>query len=48
MSEIQEFSFGDNSVASAYDNVLVQILFEPWANRLIEENRPWEGRRVLD
>jgi ubiquinone/menaquinone biosynthesis C-methylase UbiE len=21
---------------------------EPWANRLIEENRPWEGRRVLD
>ena len=48
MSEIQEFSFGDNSVASAYDNVLVRFLFEPWAVRLIEENKPWEGRRVLD
>ena len=48
MSEKQEFSFGDNSVASAYDNVLVRYLFEPWAVRLIEENQPWEGRRVLD
>jgi ubiquinone/menaquinone biosynthesis C-methylase UbiE len=48
MSETAEFSFGDNSVASAYDNVLVRFLFEPWAVRLIEENQPWEGRRVLD
>jgi ubiquinone/menaquinone biosynthesis C-methylase UbiE len=48
MSEKKEFSFGDNSVASAYDNVLVQILFESWANRLVDEYRPWEGRRVLD
>jgi ubiquinone/menaquinone biosynthesis C-methylase UbiE len=48
MSEKQEFSFGDNSVASAYDNVLVRYLFEPWAVRLIQENKPWEGKRVLD
>jgi ubiquinone/menaquinone biosynthesis C-methylase UbiE len=48
MSEKQEFSFGDNSVASAYDNVLVKILFEPWAARLVNESRPWEGRIVLD
>jgi ubiquinone/menaquinone biosynthesis C-methylase UbiE len=48
MSKIQEFNFGDNSVASAYDNILVRILFEPWANRLVEENRHWEGLRVLD
>jgi len=48
MNETQKFNFGDNSVASAYDNVLVQILFEPWAARLIEEYQPWEGRRVLD
>ena len=48
MSEKQEFSFGDNSVASAYDNVLVKYLFKPWAARLIEEYQPWEGRRVLD
>ncbi|MHC4150166.1 MAG: class I SAM-dependent methyltransferase, partial [Planctomycetota bacterium] len=48
MNESQKFSFGDNSVASAYDNVLVPVLFEPWAVRLVEEYRPWEGRRVLD
>jgi ubiquinone/menaquinone biosynthesis C-methylase UbiE len=48
MSETQKFNFGDNSVASTYDNVLVPVIFEPWAARLIEEYRPWEGRRVLD
>jgi ubiquinone/menaquinone biosynthesis C-methylase UbiE len=48
MNENQNFSFGDNSVATAYDNVLVPILFEPWAVRLIEDYQPWEGRRVLD
>ncbi len=48
MNETREFSFDDDSVASAYDNVLVQVLFEPWAVRLVEEYRPWEGRRVLD
>lgn len=48
MSEIQVFSFGDDSVATAYDNVLVPILFEPWAVRLVEEYRPWKGQRVLD
>jgi len=48
MNEKQEFSFGDNSVASAYDNVLVRYLFKPWAVRLIEENQPWSGRSVLD
>jgi ubiquinone/menaquinone biosynthesis C-methylase UbiE len=48
MSKPKEFSFGDDSVATAYDNVLVKILFEPWANRLVEENKPWAGKRVLD
>lgn len=48
MSKSQEFSFGDDSVAIAYDNVLVRILFEPWANQLVEENMSWEGQRVLD
>lgn len=48
MKEPEEFSFGDNSVAKAYDDILVPILFEPWADRLIEEFQPWEGRRVLD
>jgi ubiquinone/menaquinone biosynthesis C-methylase UbiE len=48
MSKTREFSFGDDSVAGAYDNALVPVLFEPWAVRLVEEYRPWEGRRVLD
>ena len=48
MSEPQKFSFGDNSVASAYDNILVPVLFEPWAARLIKDYGPWEGREVLD
>jgi ubiquinone/menaquinone biosynthesis C-methylase UbiE len=48
MNETREFSFGDDSVASAYDSSLVPVLFEPWAVQLIEEHRPWEGRRVLD
>lgn len=48
MNESQKFSFGDNSVASAYDNILVPVLFESWATRLIKEYGPWEGREVLD
>lgn len=48
MNETQKFSFGDSSVASAYDDVLVPVLFKPWAARLIGEYGPWEGRRVLD
>ena len=48
MNETQKFNFKDNSVANAYDDVLVPVLFEPWAARLIEEYGPWEGRRVLD
>ena len=48
MSDTREFSFGDNSVANAYDEVLAPALFEPWADRLIDEHGPWAGRRVLD
>jgi ubiquinone/menaquinone biosynthesis C-methylase UbiE len=48
MSETRDFSFDDDSVAGAYDNRLVPVLFEPWAARLVEEHRPWEGRHVLD
>ena len=48
MSEPQKFSFGDSSVAIAYDNVLVRVLFEPWAVRLVEEYGPWQDKRVLD
>lgn len=48
MSESKEFSFGDDTVAKGYDNVLVPMLFTPWAKELVDQNGPWEGRRVLD
>ncbi len=48
MKKADEFSFSDDSVARAYDDVLVPILFEPWANAVIDEYGPWNGRRVLD
>lgn len=48
MNEPQRFDFGDNTVATVYDNVFVPVLFEPWAARLIKEYGSWEGQRVLD
>lgn len=48
MKEANEFSFSDDSVAGAYDDVLVPILFEPWAKALLDAHGPWEGKRVLD
>ncbi len=47
MSDV-EFDFGDDSVAGSYDDVLVPMLFEPWAARLVEDNQPWEGQHVVD
>lgn len=43
-----EFSFGDRSVASGYDDVLVPVLFEPWARALVTDHGPWAGQAVLD
>lgn len=48
MTESRAFEFSDNSVANAYDDVLVPILFHPWAVRLLEEHPQWEGQFVLD
>ena len=48
MEKKEEFSFGDDSVAKSYDKFLVPILFEPWANHLINENYHWAGKHVLD
>lgn len=48
MNKQVEFSFGDDSIAQSYDNILVPSLFEPWAIHLIENNQPWEGIMVLD
>ncbi len=48
MSEKPTLEFGDDSVAKAYDNGLVPVLFDPWAARLVEDHGPWEGRSVVD
>ncbi len=48
MKKPSEFSFGDQSVAAAYDNVLVPILFEPWAAQLVDDFQPWQDQCVLD
>jgi len=48
MSLTKTFDFGDESVARDYDAVIVPTLFYPWASRLVEQHRPWDGRRVLD
>ena len=36
MEKSDDFSFGDVSIAGAYNDVLVPILFEPWAKALID------------
>ena len=41
-------SFDNASIATGYDAVLAPALFEPWADRLVRDHRPWAGLRVLD
>lgn len=48
MGQPQAFDFSGEQVAAAYDEVLVPVLFEAWAERLIEEHQPWAGLCVLD
>jgi len=48
MEQPSSFDFGDNSIAGAYADVLVPILFKPWAQSFAEKFGPWEGRSVLD
>ncbi len=48
MSGSSVFEFGSGSVASAYEDVLVPVIFVPWATRLVEEGPRWEGATVLD
>jgi len=48
MKRDKEFDFGNNSVAEAYENYLVPILFEPWAVKLTEAYGSWRGKQVID
>lgn len=43
-----DFDFGAASVARAYDDVLVPLMFDPWARSLLAERADWQGRTVLD
>lgn len=44
IKEQVEFSFGDDSIARAYDTILVPSLFESWASQLINDNKPWHRK----
>lgn len=48
MNHLVDFSFGDDSVAKAYDSLLVPSLFTPWAMHLIQAHEPWTHKHVLD
>jgi len=48
MNNDMKLDFSNDSIALAYDQVMVPLLFEPWTERLIIENSPWSSRYVLD
>lgn len=48
MTQPGTFNFGNDSIARAYDDILVPSLFQPWAESLIRDNGPWQGLKVLE
>ncbi len=48
MNDRPRFGFNDKGVPAAYDNVLVPLMFEPWAEALLEHVAPPEGSSVVD
>ncbi len=48
MNKLSNFDFRDNSIAGAYADVLVPLLFEPWARMLVDTHQSWKGKDVLD
>ncbi|MEM7374599.1 MAG: class I SAM-dependent methyltransferase [Bacteroidota bacterium] len=48
MSKSEKFNFGNDSVAKAYDSILVPVLFEAWAKSLMQTHPPVPGNKVLD
>ncbi|MBJ6367046.1 class I SAM-dependent methyltransferase [Snuella sedimenti] len=44
----QNFKFDTNTIAQAYDTVLVPILFKSWAQQLIKDLEPWHKQTVID
>lgn len=48
MGTPDKFSFAGGGVADAYEDLLVPVLFEPWAQHLVSEQDDWTNMRVLD
>ena len=48
MSKSNDFQFNDNAIANSYDDVLVPLIFEPWARQLIDDFPIWHNRHILD
>ena len=48
MAESKSFEFAGQSVSNSYDTVLVPLLFEAWAERLLETLPPESSWSVLD
>ena len=48
MSSPGNFSFAGGGVADAYEDLLVPVLFEPWAHHLLAVQDDWKNKRVLD
>lgn len=44
---MSEFSFSD-SAATNYDDLLVPIIFKPWAESFLAMRSDWQGKSVLD
>ena len=45
MTEFSDFTFKDDAIANAYNNVLAPVIFEPWAIAFVEEHPELDGRR---
>jgi ubiquinone/menaquinone biosynthesis C-methylase UbiE len=48
MPDATKFQFTNPSVPTAYDELLVPRLFEPWAKLLLDEIAPREGQVLID
>ncbi len=48
MSIHNDFDFGDESFANSYENILVPVIFDPWAKELIKDYPIWHNKRILD
>ncbi len=48
MTNERGFNFSNAGVSTAYDDVLVPLMFKPWAEALLRHVAPPEGANVVD